>query len=287
MSKGNLSENIKMSNREFFESEGYYIARGLFTEEEVARYRTHYDELRKKELYGDNFIAEVVANDPLKEYPRQMHMHRSDPLSMDYLCDARINDQIMELTGTEPLAVQTMFYFKPAGARGQALHQDNFYLKASPSTCIAAWLAVDDCDEENGCIMVVPGSQKLPTMCLGKSDTTKSFTDVEVPVPDGMEVRPALMKAGDVLFFNGQVIHGSNPNTSKDRFRRSLISHYVLGDCDAVAKYYFPVYRMDKSKVELRVNEGGGKCGEWVEIDGSYGIEMVEKGEKDLISITE
>jgi ectoine hydroxylase-related dioxygenase (phytanoyl-CoA dioxygenase family) len=259
----------------------------MFSKEEVEMYRDHFEKFRLQRQYDDTHIADPTSNDPLKQYPRQMQMHRHDQLSLDFLCDPRINKQIQELTGFEPFAVQTMFYFKPAGARGQALHQDNFYLKASPSTCIAAWLAVDDCDEENGCLMVVPGSQNLPVLCLTKSDTSKSFTDVEVPVPDGMEVRPAIMKAGDVMFFNGQVIHGSNPNTSKDRFRRSLISHYVIGDCDAVGKWYFPVYRMDQTQVEFNVNEGGGKCGEWVEVDGSYTVEMTEKSDRDLISITE
>jgi phytanoyl-CoA hydroxylase len=276
-----------MSNREQFESEGYFIARGMFSAEEVQAFRDHFEDLRKKQLYLENLDLGNIENDPLKVYPRQMMMHRTDEKSFNYLCDPRIDEQIKEITGQEPLAVQTMFYFKPAGARGQALHQDNFYLKASPSTCIAAWLAVDDCDEENGCIMVVPGSQKLPVMCLTKSDTSKSFTDVEVPVPAGMEVRPALMKAGDVLFFNGQMIHGSNPNTSKDRFRRSLIGHYVLGDAEAVSRFYFPVYRMDRTIVDLKINDGGGKCGEWVEVDGSYGVEMIDKSERDLVSITE
>jgi ectoine hydroxylase-related dioxygenase (phytanoyl-CoA dioxygenase family) len=33
------------------------------------------------------------------------------------------------------------------------------------------------------------------------------------------------MEPGDVLFFNGQVIHGSLPNRSSTRFRRALIAH--------------------------------------------------------------
>jgi len=37
-------------------------------------------------------------------------------------------------------------------SRGQAFHQDNFYLRVKPGTCVAAWVAVDDADEENGSI---------------------------------------------------------------------------------------------------------------------------------------
>ncbi|NJL30933.1 MAG: phytanoyl-CoA dioxygenase family protein [Phycisphaerales bacterium] len=31
---------------------------------------------------------------------------------------------------------------------------------------------------------------------------------------------------GDVVFFNGHVLHRSKQNWSKDRFRRSFVSHY-------------------------------------------------------------
>ena len=67
--------------------------------------------------------------------------------------------------------------FKPPGSRGQALHQDNFYLRAEPGTCVAAWMALDPCDEENGCLQVVPGTQDLPLLCIQRADTTQSFTD--------------------------------------------------------------------------------------------------------------
>ena len=263
-----------------FLQDGFCIARGLFSEYEILVMREHYDKLRLDGFLTDSNF-EGTSTDPLKLYPRLMQMHWNDQFSLEWLTDSRIGNVIEEITGFEPFAVQTMFYFKPAGARGQALHQDNFYLKASPSTCIAAWLAIDDCDEENGCLRVVPGSQNIPTLCLEESDSTLSFTDVQVRVPERMEVRPAIMKAGDVLFFNGQIIHGSLPNTSKDRFRRSLIGHYAMGDCSAIAKFYRPVYRMDRSIVEFGLNEGGGKCGEWVETDGSYTVELRDPHSRD------
>src|SRR5439155_24204780 len=128
---------------------------------------------------------------------------------------------------------------------GQALHQDQYYLHVQPGTCMAAWLALDPCDEENGCMRVVPGNPSLPVLCTEKADTGVSFTDVTVPVPEGVPVVPVLMDAGDVLFFNGSVIHGSYPNTTPDRFRRALIGHYVAGEAEQVAQFYHPVLRMD------------------------------------------
>jgi hypothetical protein len=82
------------------------------------------------------------------------------------------------------------------------------------------------------------------------------------------------MEPGDVLFFNGQLIHGSYPNSSRDRFRRSLIGHYIVGEAEKVAKFYHPVLRMDGSQVELGISERGGPCGVWVEQDGAPVVEM-------------
>jgi ectoine hydroxylase-related dioxygenase (phytanoyl-CoA dioxygenase family) len=204
-----------------------------------------------------------------------IHMHRWDDTSLRWMVDPRINTHIQALTGAgEPYAVQTMLYFKPAGARGQALHQDNVYLRAQPSTCIAAWLALDDCDVENGCLQVVPGSHTWPLLCNVKADTTQSFTGVTVPIPDDAEVRPMIMKAGDVLFFNGQLVHGSFPNTSDTRFRRSLIGHYIQGDANAVYKFYHPVVRMDGAPLEFAQSPDGSECGVWTEVDGRRTIEM-------------
>jgi phytanoyl-CoA hydroxylase len=269
-----------------YHDEGYWIARGLFSEYEILVMREHYDRLRIEGFPNDtNF--ESGQDDPLKLYPRLMQMHWRDQFSLDWLTDGRISGAIQGVTGFEPFAVQTMFYFKPAGARGQALHQDNFYLKASPSTCIAAWLAVDDCDEENGCLRVVPGSHQLPNMCLVESDPSLSFTNVQVSIPEGMESQPVFMKAGDVLFFNGQLIHGSLPNTSENRFRRSLIGHYAMGDCTAIGKFYHPVYRMDQTVVDFGINDGGAKCGEWVEINGEYTVELRDPHAHDIALTTE
>jgi phytanoyl-CoA hydroxylase len=261
-----------------FHESGYTVARGLFSKEEVAHYIDHFMRLRAAGSYpGDTAGVDVTSNDPLKRFPRMIHMHRWDETSLRWMLDERINRWLTALSmGIEPYAVQTMLYFKPAGARGQALHQDQYYLRVQPGTCLAAWLALDDCDEENGCLQVVPGTQNAPLLCTVKADTTQSFTDVTVPLAEGMTPVPVVMKAGDVLFFNGQLVHGSFPNTSKDRFRRSLIGHYIVGGAQKVAEFYHPALRMDGSVIELGVSERGGACGVWVEKDGTPVIEMVD-----------
>jgi ectoine hydroxylase-related dioxygenase (phytanoyl-CoA dioxygenase family) len=267
----------KSSLAQFFRENGYAVARTLFSPEEVERLKQHYMDLRASSSYpGDFDGVGATTVDPLKKYPRMIQMHHWDQVSLDWLLDLRINECLTACVGCEPFAVQTMLYFKPPGARGQALHQDNFYLKVQPGTCVAAWLALDDCDEANGCMRVVPGSHTWPTLCTAKADTTQSFTDVTVSLPPGATAEPVVMKAGDVLFFNGQLVHGSFPNTTTDRFRRALIGHYVEGHAQKIGAVYHPVLRMNGTVVPIGNSPNSTRCGVWVEEDGTPVIEERE-----------
>jgi ectoine hydroxylase-related dioxygenase (phytanoyl-CoA dioxygenase family) len=267
--------------QQFFDENGYYIARGLFSSEEVANLRDHYMRLwASKSPSNDPTVRAALQGDrpdPLQTYNRLLQMHRWDQLSLDFLIDQRLCELLTTMLGSEPYAVQTMLYYKPAGSRGQALHQDQFYLRVQPGTCCAAWLALDDSDEENGCMQVVAGSHRWDILCTVPADTRLSFTDVTVPLPDDVSATPCIMKAGDVLFFHGSTVHGSLPNTSTHRFRRSLIGHYAVGSAEKIGEFYHPVLRMDGSVAGLGYSEGSTSCGVWVDQDGQAVIEMVEK----------
>ncbi|MFH5182172.1 phytanoyl-CoA dioxygenase family protein [Paenibacillus sp. TAB 01] len=117
---------------------------------------------------------------------------------------------------------------------------------------------MDPADEENGGLMVVPRSNRFAVECPNTADPAVSFTKEEVKVPEGYEAVPAVMEAGDVLFFNGSVIHGSYPNRSADRFRRAFICHYSDADTNRIGKYYKPLYRHDGTEVFLEDNEDAG-----------------------------
>jgi phytanoyl-CoA hydroxylase len=258
---------------------GWTLVKGLFSRDEVERLIEHYMAMSAANREKNGAPSESEAEmDPLKLYPRMLQMHRWDDMSLRWLVDARLNECMTAILGREPFAVQTMIYFKPAGARGQALHQDQFYLRAKPGTCLAAWMALDRCDEENGCMRVAVGQPDLPVLCTEKANTTISFTDVTVPVPEDVPVVPAIMDPGDVLFFNGSVIHGSYPNTSRDRFRRALIGHYIAGEAKQVHQGYHPVLRMDGTPIEFGSSEHGGTCGTWVERDGRPAVELTAVG---------
>lgn len=263
--------------QEQWERDGFFVARDLYSPEEIDVYREHFGRLNDTLEAGRKWRdSGIEAGDPLAQYPRMVHPHRFDERSMAFMLDSRLRDIMTAVLGDEPYCAQTMFYFKPPGARGQALHQDQIYLQVQPGTCLAAWLAVDDCDAANGCLQVVPGSHRLPLLCEIPADTERSFTRTTIPVPQEMEVVDVVMKAGDVLFFHGNLIHGSEPNTTEDRFRRSLIGHYATGRAEAIARFYHPLLRFDGTEVPVDVSPGGGACGVLEDDGGKTRIVMVE-----------
>ena len=255
-----------------FDRDGFLAMRGLFSADEVDDIRSTFMAAAKdgpvpglSDVPKAREGAPAVSSDPLSFYPRMLSPHKHadkpvGPLAMRYMHDARLRPILAELFAEEPFACSSMFYFKPPGARGQDLHQDNFYLRVKPGTCMAAWVAVDDADEDNGGMMFVPQTASLDIVCPEMADPSLSFTTEHVEPPPGLQPQMMRLKAGDVLFFNGSVIHGSTPNTSADRFRRSLIFHYVPKSTVEMSHYY-EALSFDGAKHEIAVNMEGGPCG--------------------------
>lgn len=258
-----------------FRRDGFAVVRSLITRQEVDEIRTTFmdanadgpveglSEIKRWDASGQQAYDPA---DPLAFYPRMMHPHKHldkpvGPLSMRYMLDRRIETYLAAFMGEQPYAAQSMFYFKPPGARGQDFHQDNFYLKVKPGTCMAAWFAIDDCDAENGGMMCVPETADYAIQCPEPADSKLYFTTEHVPIPEGKTAVLPTMKAGDVLFFNGSVIHGSGPNRSTTRFRRSFICHYLPQSTTEISKYY-QVIGFDGTRLtHVKENVDGGPCG--------------------------
>ncbi len=248
-----------------YHRDGFVIARGLLSQSDVSTIaeeatRLHRDHLELPGCFTRTAVG--AGEDPLAAWPRMMHPHRQTPIMMRYLLHPKIGLALEALLGEAPIAAQSMFYWKPPGARGQALHQDNFYLKVYPGTCIAAWIAIDVANRENGGLNVVPGSHAMDLFCPEAADPDVSFTREFVPVPSGLQAVPTDLASGDVLFFGGNLIHGSDPNGTADRFRRSFICHYLGESARELSRWYRPIYRFDGSEVGIGDATGGGPCGD-------------------------
>ncbi|BBH19074.1 protein involved in biosynthesis of mitomycin antibiotics/polyketide fumonisin [Paenibacillus baekrokdamisoli] len=261
---------LTAEQKQQFDQEGYLVVKGLFSTPNLAEIEQTFEEISHQTI-PDHFEPDLdqTSNDPLKRYPRVMHPHRFNEAAKRYMLHPPVLDVLADLYEEEALAAQSMFYYKPPGSRGQALHQDNFYLKVEPGNCIAAWTAVDAATEENGGLLIVPRTHEYEISCPDEADTKESFTTHYVKPPKDSTIMPVIMDKGDVLFFNGNLIHGSYRNKTKDQFRRAFICHYANSSATSIGQHYKPLYRADGSEAhEMESNPDGGPCG--VEVDGYY-----------------
>ncbi len=250
-----------------FRRDGFVVVRGLVSDREVVELREHTEDLmqgRLSEQRGRIMAQRDTSQDhgvlcqdieappphlsPVEkaQYFLRIHMlHRKLALHERYLLHPRVLDVLEVLIGPDVLALQTMLFLKPPGKPGQGWHQDSYYIPTHPDTLCGAWIAIDDCDEQNGAMWFAKGSgvepiyPPCPEVGYGFGDKlvsdiqyVKGVSDVDDQknmlsrVADKYDQVLVSAKAGDVVFFNGHVLHRSKANWTTDRFRRAFVSHY-------------------------------------------------------------
>jgi len=249
-----------------FRRDGFLIVRGLVSDEDVAELRRHTEDLMQgklpqqtkqmdeRDVSKDQSVtlqkleAPPAHLSPMEkaQYFLRIHMlHRKLELHERYLLHPRVLDVLEVIIGPDLLAMQTMLFLKPPGKPGQGWHQDSYYIPTHPDTLCGAWISIDDCDEINGAMWFAKGSgvepvyPPCPDNPYGFGDKlvsdilhVKGVSNVDdsvnmlTPVADKYDQVLASARAGDVVFFNGHVLHRSKTNHSPDRFRRAFVSHY-------------------------------------------------------------
>jgi ectoine hydroxylase-related dioxygenase (phytanoyl-CoA dioxygenase family) len=263
------ADRYRVSVEEYtrFRRDGFLVVRGLINAAEIADLRQHTEDLmqgRLPEQRGTAMANRDTSKDTgvtsqLLEAPPEhlspiekaqfflrIHMlHRKLAFHEHYMLHPRVLDVLEVIIGPDVLAMQTMLFLKPPGKPGQGWHQDSYYIPTHPDTLCGAWIAVDDCDEQNGAMWFAKGSNAepvyppCPEVTYGFGDKLVSDITWVKGVSDPHDENNALSpiankydqllvsaKAGDVVFFGGHVLHRSKKNWTTDRFRRSFVSHY-------------------------------------------------------------
>lgn len=162
----------------------------------------------------------------LPETLKQLHkLHRYDPFFAQVYNDGPFKRLAADLMGEEVVGNNCQYFNKAPGASlPTPPHQDGFYWQLTPCEGLTMWLALDDVDQENGCVRYVRGShlrglrEHAASGVLGFSQQMSDFgrpEDLKHEV--AMPARP-----GDLLVHHALTIHRADGNCSADRQRRSM-----------------------------------------------------------------
>lgn len=263
LSVNTISPLVSDEQKRHFRENGYCVVDALFTPQEIEEIEVFFENYKTQgyETF-DGHKAEDVDINKLQLRAIHPHVHCEEPLN--WALNPKVAEVLAELFECPPLLVQTMYYFKPPGACGQGMHQDDFYLLTRPHHCMAAWTAIDDADRENGCLYMVPGSHKGMLKCPDGASPENSFKEGVLSLAESTQKAvPLEVKRGQTAFFGGAIIHGSSANRSKTRSRRSFIGHYCDTITESIGQYYHPVRNMKGEVLStVTVTQGGGPCGD-------------------------
>ncbi|WP_372738421.1 ectoine hydroxylase [Neptunomonas sp.] len=214
-----------------FEEQGYMLLADLFSPQEVATFSEAIKMLQQDDAVRQTPQAVTEADNGLLRSVFQIHQNH--PLFANVAKDERITDIARFILGGDIYIHQSRLNFKP-GLKGK-----EFYWHSDFETwhvedgmprmrALSCSIFLTDNNAKNGALMLMPGSHKEYLSCIGetpKDHYLQSLKQQTFGIPDddslhhladkyGIDCAEA--KAGSVLFFDCNTMHGSNSNITPD-----------------------------------------------------------------------
>lgn len=222
---------------EFYHEYGFLVIENGFSADEVEALRDEATKICKGErgelkgmppLDGDETDEEILRKVLCIHFP-----HKVSDLMFANLKSDPFVQVLTNIIGPNVKCMQSMLFIKSAGKPGQAWHQDEVYIPTRDRTLTGGWIAMDDATVENGCLWVIPGSQKNGIMYFQEWHADPRFDcshEAQGFPYTNDDAVPVEVKAGSIVFFNGYLLHRSLPNYASSGFRRSLVNHYMSAE---------------------------------------------------------
>lgn len=152
-----------------------------------------------------------------------------DPFWVRLVSDERLLDIAEQFIGPN-IALFASHYISKPPFDGQAVlwHQDGSYWPLQPMEVVTLWLAVDDALPENGCMRVIPGTQRMDLQQMRRRTDVANVLNSEIDpaLVDESRAADCALRAGGVEVHHPNIIHGSNANHSPMR-RCGLTIRYI------------------------------------------------------------
>jgi phytanoyl-CoA hydroxylase len=218
---------------DFYRTNGYITVAEVFPAEQMAELRQVTDQFvdksRQATEHTDQFDLEPGHTPQTPRLRRLKSPEQHHPAYDRVFRDQRVLDMVAQLVGPAVRHFGGKLNLKSAGF-GSAVewHQDHAFCARSNDDVVAVGVPLDDMDEENGCLLVVPGSHKGPIYNHYQDDLFVGAVTVPNFAPH--PVVPVILKAGDISIHHGRLLHASKPNTNPTRSRRLYLPQYCAAD---------------------------------------------------------
>lgn len=211
------------------------------------------NEIKKDlDLYIKQNNSNRQENYEYNDGPRPFQLWKKSASIKDLAINKKILDTLELLYGKKPFPFSTINFLKGSE---QPMHSDSIHFHSVPNLWMAGvWVALEDVDEENGTLKVIPGSHKWGTW---------EYHNLNLPHPDEIEngevvlykeyenfirhlisekgIKPHVLniKKGQAVIWASNTLHGSIKIVDKKRSRYAQAIHYFFEGCK---EYYHPMF---------------------------------------------
>jgi len=200
----------------FYHANGYLLGLPpIYTREEMARLNAELPPL----------LALLEPGETAKDI---REWHETSTYLFEIAMNPKIHDLVEGILGPNFYLWASNFFIKePFTTETVGWHQDAYYWPMKPHHSVTVWLAYDDVDEENGGMLLVPGSHRAGLLRHTRSQSTTSVLTLELDegVFNAADAVQFKLKAGEVSLHDDRAAHGSPANPSARR-RAGLTLRY-------------------------------------------------------------
>jgi len=230
--------DITQDQIDAFDRDGFLVIESVLEGERVEQLRNTFPRLFRGDFDTGVYPDEWHWREGLSFPDVTRHMcnaWKSDLTVAKLALSPDIGRAATKLTGWDGVRLgQDTIWWKPPGTKAGALHQDTSFMDfLAPKKTVTCWFTLDDTQRNAGTIEYVPGSHRWPVTPLPKNivtaenhragmDHAAGAAGIEPPEPVRLEV-----PAGSCVFHAGEIWHGSGPNETADKTRRSVGIHML------------------------------------------------------------
>ena len=220
---------LSKEQSDFYEKNGYLFLENFFSEAELNEWREELTRLQG--AYRDQEASHVIREPQSKEVRSIFAVHEHNDLFNHLSKHPKLTAITNYILGSDTYIHQSRINYKP-GFTGKEFywHSDfeTWHVEdGMPAMrALSCSVALTDNHPFNGSLMIIPGSHKTFVSCVGRTpdDHFKdSLRKQEYGVPDQESlaalaeengIQMPVGKAGSVLLFDCNVLHGSSSNIS-------------------------------------------------------------------------
>ena len=249
----NEQESIGLAVTQF-ERDGYMVIREFMSATEVVALAGCVDDALNPPLAPIEFEADVhypgspaSRTAPGGGTPRRiLNAYSRYELFRDCAKNARLVALLQQVMRSEHILLSQNHHNcvmtkHPGFSSVTSWHQDIRYWSFDRPELVSTWLALGQEREENGSLVVIPGSHRL-NLDRGRLDAALFLrTDLEENRTLLEQAVPVELEAGDLLIFHSRTFHAAGQNQTQ-QIKRSLVYTYRTVDNEPIPETRSAVY---------------------------------------------